>query len=66
MTRLREMRQSKDLMVIELAFATHIHPSQLSAIERRKLAASARVRETLCSFFGVAEGETFDEGGLAV
>ena len=66
MTRLREMRQSKDLMVIELAFATRIHPSQLSAIERRKLAASARVREALCSFFGISEREAFDEGGLAV
>jgi hypothetical protein len=60
------MRQSKDLMVIELAFATRIHPSQLSAIERRKLAASTRVKEALCSFFCVSEKEAFDEDGLAV
>lgn len=66
MTRLRELRQNKDLMIIDLAFATRIHPSQLSAIERRKLAASSRVRETLCSFFGVSEAEAFDRGGLAV
>ena len=66
MTRLRELRQSRDLMVIELAFATRIHPSQLSAIERRKLAASARIRAVLCSFFGIPESEVFDKGGLAV
>ena len=66
MTRLRELRQSRDLMLIEVAFATHIHPSQLSAIERRKLAASVRVRTILCSFFGVSEDEAFDKGGLAV
>ncbi len=53
-------------MIIELAFTTRIHPSQLSAIERRRLAASARVRAILCSFFDVSEEEAFDEGGLAV
>lgn len=34
MTRIRELRQGRNLMIIELAFATRIHPSQLSAIER--------------------------------
>jgi len=66
MTRLRELRQARGMMIIDLAFATRLHPSQLSSIERGRLAASKRARETLCAFFGIAESEVFDRRGLAV
>jgi transcriptional regulator with XRE-family HTH domain len=66
MTRIRALRQKKGLRAIDLAFLTKIHPSNLSSIERRKLAASVKAKEALCSFFGVTESEVFDSNGLAV
>jgi transcriptional regulator with XRE-family HTH domain len=65
-TRIRELRQKKGLRAIDLAFSTKIHPSNLSSIERRKLAASMKAKGALCSFFGVREDEVFDADGLAV
>ena len=66
MTRLRELRQQRNLSVIGLSYETRIHPTEISGIEHRKRAASANARAKLCAFFGVAESETFEEGGLAV
>jgi transcriptional regulator with XRE-family HTH domain len=66
MTRIRELRQGKGLRLIDLAFETRIHPTQLSYVERGKVAASARVKETLCSFLGVKAGELFNDNGLAL
>ena len=66
MTRIRELRLGRGLRVIDLSFETRVHPSQLSSIERRKLAASVRIREILCSFLCVPESEAFDGDGLAV
>ena len=66
MTRIRELRLSRGLRVIDLSFETRVHPSQLSCIERRKLAPSVRVREILCAFLCVPENEAFDGDGLTV
>jgi transcriptional regulator with XRE-family HTH domain len=66
MTRIRELRQGKGLRLIDLAFETRIHPTQLSYVEQGKVAASARVKETLCSFLGAGADELFDGNGLAV
>lgn len=66
MTQLRKLRLGKELPLIELAYMTRIHPSQLSAIEHRKLAAGVRVRTILCEFFKVSESDVFEKGGLAV
>ena len=66
MTRIRELRQSRGLRLIDLAFETRIHPTQLSYVERSKVAASARVKKTLCYFLGVEPGELFNDNGLAV
>lgn len=66
MTRVRELRQQKNLSVIGLSYETHIHPTEISGIEHRKRAASANARAKLCAFFGIAEGEAFEDGGLAM
>jgi hypothetical protein len=54
------------LSVIDLAFETRIHPSQISCIERRKSAASAKAKNVLSSFFGVDEASVFEHDGLAL
>jgi transcriptional regulator with XRE-family HTH domain len=66
MTQIRKLRQGRGLSVIDLAFETRIHPSQISCIERRKSAASERVKNVLSSFFGVDETSVFEHDGLAV
>ncbi|MDR3165769.1 MAG: helix-turn-helix transcriptional regulator [Synergistaceae bacterium] len=66
MTRIRELRQGRGLSVIDLAFETRIHPSLLSCVERRKSAASDRVKNALSSFFGVDESSVFEHDGLAL
>ena len=66
MTRIRELRQDRGLSVIDLAFETRIHPSQISCIERRKSAASGRIKNTLSSFFGIDEASVFEHDGLVL
>jgi transcriptional regulator with XRE-family HTH domain len=66
MTRIRELRQEKGLRLIDLAFETRIHPTSLSYVERGKIAASVRAKETLCSFLGVEADELFNENGIAM
>jgi transcriptional regulator with XRE-family HTH domain len=66
MTRIRELRQGKGLRLIDLAFETRIHPTQLSYVERGKVAASARVKNTLCSFLKAEPSELFNDSGIAV
>jgi transcriptional regulator with XRE-family HTH domain len=52
--------------LIDLAYETRIHPTQLGDIERGRRAASARAEEKICSFLGVEPGELFNGNGLAV
>jgi transcriptional regulator with XRE-family HTH domain len=66
MTRIRELRQKRGLRLIDMAFETRIHPTQLSYVERGKVAASARVKEKLSSFLGVELKELFGSNGIAV
>jgi transcriptional regulator with XRE-family HTH domain len=66
MTRIRELRQEKGLRLIDLVFETRIHPTQLSYVERGKVAASARVKEKLCSFLGAKACDLFSDSGIAV
>ena len=66
MTKIRELREAKGITVISLAFSTKVHPTQLSSIERGKLAASTRAREALSSFFNVATNQLFDENQIAI
>jgi transcriptional regulator with XRE-family HTH domain len=66
MTRLRELRVKKGLRILDVMLATKVHASQISAIERGRLAVPSRAREELCSFFGVKASELFDEIGRAV
>jgi transcriptional regulator with XRE-family HTH domain len=66
MTRLRQLRVKKGLRILDVVLATKVHASQISAIERGRLAVPSRAREELCSFFGVETNELFNENGLAV
>ena len=66
MTRIRELREGRGLRVIDLAFETRLHPSQISCIERRKSAASGRARDILSAYFEVDADSVCDHGGLAV
>jgi transcriptional regulator with XRE-family HTH domain len=66
MTKIRELRQGQGLKLIDLAYETRIHPTQLGDIERGRRAASARAKEKICSFLGVEPGELFNGNGLAV
>ena len=66
MTRMRELRQGRGLKCIDLAFETRVHPAQISGVERRKVAASAKVRQAVCTFLDVPEKELFDANGLAM
>jgi transcriptional regulator with XRE-family HTH domain len=66
MTRIRALRQGKGLKLIDLAYETRVHPTQLSSIERGRLVASARAREAICSFLGVDKNELFDGNNIAM
>ena len=66
MTKIRELREARELKSIDLAFSIKIHPAQLSQIERGRLAASTRAKEALCSFFGVTGSELFNENQIAI
>ncbi|MDR1515444.1 MAG: helix-turn-helix transcriptional regulator [Synergistaceae bacterium] len=66
MTKIRALRQARGLKLIDLAYATKVHPTQLTSIERGHLAASARAREAICAFLEVDKGALFDEGNIAV
>ena len=65
-TTLGRMRRERGLRALDLAFDLRINPTLISSVERRKAAASARVRAMLAKFFGVSEGELFEPGGLAI
>lgn len=65
LTKLRALRGEKGMSVIDTAYATRVHPSQLASIERGKLAASANAKKALCEFYGVLESDLFDSNGLA-
>ena len=52
--------------MIDMAFETRIHPTQLSCVERGKVAASARVKAALSSFLEAEPDELFNGNGLAV
>jgi transcriptional regulator with XRE-family HTH domain len=66
MTKIRELRQGRGLKLIDLAYETRVHPTQLTSIERGKLAASARAKEAICSFLGADGDELFDGNNIAV
>jgi transcriptional regulator with XRE-family HTH domain len=56
----------KGLRILDLTLATKVHASQISAIERGRLAAPARAKEELCAFFGVAPDKLFSGSGIAL
>jgi transcriptional regulator with XRE-family HTH domain len=56
----------KGLRILDLTLATKVHASQISAIERGRLAVPARAKEELCAFFGVEPGKLFNSSGIAV
>jgi transcriptional regulator with XRE-family HTH domain len=60
------LRQGRGLKLIDLAFETRIHPTQLGDIEHGKRAASANARIKLSSFWCVEERDLFNGNGLAV
>jgi transcriptional regulator with XRE-family HTH domain len=66
MTKIRELRQGRGMKLIDLAFETKVHPTQLTSIERGHLAASARAREAICSFLGVKADDLFNGNNIAL
>lgn len=66
MTKIKELRQDRGLSIAGLCYETRIHPTTLSMVERRRLAASQRVKEVVSSFLGIPQEQAFDGDGLAV
>jgi transcriptional regulator with XRE-family HTH domain len=64
-SKLRQIREDKDLTILQLSVNTMIHPSTLSMIERDKQAAGRRTRAKISKFYGVDENELFDNEGFA-
>jgi ribosome-binding protein aMBF1 (putative translation factor) len=65
-TRIKQARQKQGLSIAGLSYRIAIHPTTISMIERRKLAASQRARGAVCDFLGLDESKAFDSNGLAV
>jgi transcriptional regulator with XRE-family HTH domain len=65
-TKLKRERMSRKLKQIELAVRVGVHPSQYSAIESSKLAASRQARAALSRFFERPESALFDGLGRAI
>lgn len=55
MTQVREMRQRQGLSITAMSFETRVNATTLSMLERRRLAASPRVRKAVSSFLGIPE-----------
>ena len=55
MTKLREMRTTAGQTITDICFELRLHQSNLSAVERGRMAASARVRQVLSELYGVNE-----------
>ncbi len=65
-TKIRELRQDLKRSILSLSYDIRVSASTISAIERRRMTAPARVKEALCSFFNLPEGEIFDKDSFAI
>ena len=66
MTKIMELRKRYGLSIAGLCYETRVHPTTLSMVERRKMVASGRVRESVSSFFEIPENEAFGTDGFAL
>jgi transcriptional regulator with XRE-family HTH domain len=65
-TRLRALREAQGLTISGLSCRTGLNASNLSMLERRRLAPSLRVKRALSEFYRREVHELFDAGGLAI
>ena len=62
MNKVREVRVKKGMSQTELARRTHIHPSNLSAVERGRLVAWPKVKRSLARVLKTPIAELFPNG----
>ncbi len=66
MTKIRELRQDLKRSILDMSYDIRVSSSVISAVERKKMTAPARVKEAISSFFKVQESEIFDDNGFAI
>ena len=62
----RELRQQRGLSIVAMCHETRVNPTILGMTERRQLAPSKKVRETVAAFFKVPEAQLFGDNGIAL
>jgi transcriptional regulator with XRE-family HTH domain len=65
-TKLRELRQARNMRLLDLTLATGLHVTTVSSVERGTLAAPKSMAAKLAEFYGVSAAELFNENRLAV
>jgi transcriptional regulator with XRE-family HTH domain len=65
MTILRALRMERRLPIVEVAFHVGMDDGTYSKAERGFKRFPERVRERVAGFFGVEQGELFEESGYA-
>ena len=63
MNKVREVRVKKGMSQTELARRTHIHPSNLSAVERGRLIAWPKAKRSLARVLKTTIAELFPSNG---
>lgn len=63
MNRVKEIREERGLSQLKLATKAHIHPCNLSAVERGKVVAWPKIRRSLARVLKCSQAELFPSNG---